>query len=215
MKDYDAYLFDWDGTLARTLEVWLELKRELYRKHGLELSDKQIVLSFGRVAKTLRECGVNEPEIEAILERMGRLSSERIPAAEFYPHAFEALKLLKAKGKKMALITTGWRDTINIILDKHQLHGFFDVIITGNDVTEHKPHPEGILAVLKALGVGKDMAVMAGDSDKDLVAAQNAGVDSLLFYPASHKIFYNFEELQACGPTYVLSSWQELIDQLQ
>jgi phosphoglycolate phosphatase-like HAD superfamily hydrolase len=32
MKEYDAYLFDWDGTLARTLDIWLVImqQRQLY-----------------------------------------------------------------------------------------------------------------------------------------------------------------------------------------
>ncbi len=215
MKDYDAYLFDWDGTLARSLEVWLEIKRELYHSHGLELTDEQIVLSFGRVRVTLQEMAVSNAIIDKILDQMGKLSSQRIPAAEFYPYAYEMLLALKAKGKKLALITTGWRETIDMILDKHQLHGVFDVVITGGDVKEHKPHPEGILTALKRLGVRKDRAVMLGDSDKDLLAAKNAGVDSMLFYPPSHQIFYDQSYLETCDPQFVISSWQELLDQLQ
>lgn len=45
---------------------------------------------------------------------------------------------------------------------------------------------------------------MIGDSDKDLGAARNFGIDSVLFYPAEHKKFYDLEKLKELEPTYFL-----------
>ena len=74
----------------------------------------------------------------------------------------------------------------------------------------HKPDPEGILSALEHLGVAKEKAVMLGDTDKDLGAAKNAGIDSILFYPKIHQQFYERQEFEAFEPAFVLESWNEL-----
>jgi phosphoglycolate phosphatase-like HAD superfamily hydrolase len=56
---------------------------------------------------------------------------------------------------------------------------------------------------------------MLGDSDKDLQAAQNAKTDSLLFFPKEHHLFHDRGQLEGLQPTHVVTSWRELIDQLQ
>ena len=58
----------------------------------------------------------------------------------------------------------------------------------------------------------KNEAIMIGDSRKDLEAANNAGIDSILVYPKSHSIFYKFDELKAYKPTYIVSGLKEITD---
>ncbi len=50
-----------------------------------------------------------------------------------------------------------------------------------------------------------------GDSDKDLGAAKNAGIDSVLFYPAEHKKFYNLDALKTYSPTYIVDDFRKIM----
>ena len=56
---------------------------------------------------------------------------------------------------------------------------------------------------------------MLGDSEKDVRAAHNAGIDSILFFPPEHNDYYSLEELAADKPTHIIHSWRELLNQLQ
>lgn len=51
------------------------------------------------------------------------------------------------------------------------------MIVTGDDVVNHKPSPEGILKFLNEFNLNRDEALMVGDSIADIVAANEAGID--------------------------------------
>ncbi|HUS26028.1 MAG TPA: HAD family hydrolase [Nevskiaceae bacterium] len=216
MNKYDAYLFDWDGTLASTLEIWLDIIREQLGQHAVGVSDHEIVLKcLGRLQPGAQELGMPQTGLIAFKDRVGKIAGSRVPTAPLYPQAKEALETLRRQGKKLALISSSYRDILHAVVAQHGLTGLFDVIVSGDDVTHLKPHPESLHLAMRQLKAGAARTLMLGDSDKDLGAAQSAGTDSVLFYPKSHEAFYPLSELKAFQPTYTIHSWQELLDALQ
>jgi HAD superfamily hydrolase (TIGR01549 family) len=216
IKDYDAYLFDWDGTVAETLDIWLVLWHESLASHGKDSDDYTIVRHlFGDSRNGLKNFDLTQEQIDDLLQQLHPKAVDRVKKVTLYTEAKDMLLTLKHAHKKLALITSSYRELIDSAMHNHGLIDMFDVLVTGEDVKAHKPDPEGIDIALKALGVPKNRALMLGDSDKDLRAARNAGIDSLLFYPDKHVIFHKKEELQSYGPKYVISTWQELIDDVQ
>jgi HAD superfamily hydrolase (TIGR01509 family) len=216
MKEYDAYLFDWDGTLGQTLALWLQIVRRTLDKYGIEATDKQIVRQvFGNARAGITGLGVPEKDLEHVFKEWDGTAQDAMLTVELYPQAKAVLEQLHARGKKLALITATIRPTVEKALAAHGMKGLFDVTVTGDEVTAHKPDPESLLTALGRLQVPKGRAVMLGDSEKDVRAAHNAGIDSVLFFPPQHKLFHTLEELQADKPTYMIRSWQEFLDQLQ
>jgi HAD superfamily hydrolase (TIGR01509 family) len=216
VKEYDAYLFDWDGTVAQTLGAWLKIAKETFSGYGIQAGDKDIVrLVFGRARAGLLELGIPEEDFEGIFKGWTTAAQREMPQVPLYPGMPQVLAACKLRGKKLAVITATIRPVTQKVLDGHGLNDAFDVVVTGDEVRAHKPDPEGILFVLDHLGVPKHRAVMFGDSEKDILAAHNAGIDSVLFYPPEHKVFHTLAELQADKPTYTIHAWKELLDQLQ
>ena len=207
MNDYGAYLFDFDGTLARTLDLHLSIRRRVLEAHGLHPSDEELAASLGKLDQALADWGL---DVKAVGGEMDKLVEQRLPDVDLYPGAADMLKRLKDSGKKTALITASFHAWITDTVDRHGLHGYFDVIIGADDIEHLKPHPEGLLSAMEKLGVQPDGALMLGDSDKDLLAAQNAGIDSLLFYPPSHRLIYRLDDLRQLRPTYVIDDWSVL-----
>jgi pyrophosphatase PpaX len=209
MKQYDAYLFDWDGTLARTLPVWLTAIQDGYAQYGITATVEEIGSRLGDWQATV------EPLPVAVRDRFREqaeaTANAQLAKPPLYKDALELLQALKAANKKLALITTTKREAIDMVLSHHELVPLFDIVITGDEVAQHKPSPEGIFAALNHLGIEKDRAVMLGDSDKDLGAAKNASVDSVLFYPESHKIIHSKTHLESFGPVKVVTAWSELM----
>ena len=211
-KQYDAYLFDWDGTLAQTVEIWLAGMRAAYDHFGIAITDEKLAQNLGDWTAPISN-GIAESDIPAfnrILKEAGQAGGVLTPP--LFPGVLSTIEQLKHENKKVVLITSSERQVIDIALAHHELAEQFDLILTVNDVAAHKPDPEGILFVLKKLGLKKDQAVMIGDSDKDLGAARNAGVDSILFYPPSHQLVYDRSHLESFQPTRTIADWNDFFN---
>ena len=213
MKNYQYILLDWDGNLAKTLDLWIEVYRFILNEEGFYPSDEEIAHSFGTLTDYLVGLGIEDPAV--IYERADQLVRKKLHDVELYPDALEVLGYLKDKNKQTALITTSKHTYIEHLLDRYDMHRLFDVVITHDDVAEHKPHPESLFKALAELGGNKDEAIMIGDSQSDLGAAVNAGIDSVLFYPPEHAKFYNLESLKKHEPTYVVDDFRKVMEIVQ
>jgi pyrophosphatase PpaX len=88
----------------------------------------------------------------------------------------DLIKYLKNIGIKLGIVTGKAKRSLDISLKSLQMDNLFDVIITGDDVDNSKPHPEGLLKALSLLGVGNSDAIFIGDSDADIHAGFQANV---------------------------------------
>lgn len=211
MKSYQYILLDWDGNLAKTLDIWLVATKTPLESRGIQISDKQIAIQcFGRSIEGYAELGIQN--VDAAITQMDQLAKQLMPEVELYPDALFVLEALQKKGKRIALITSSLHNNVHHLLEKYNLHDFFDVVITNEDTARHKPHPDPLYKALEELGGTKEDAIMIGDSDKDIGAAVNAGVDSILFYPDTHEKFYDLKELQALKPTHTVQDFRQIID---
>ena len=210
MKKYQYILLDWDGNLAQTLDVWLEAFRIPLEKRGLSITDEDIASSFGMFPQFVVAWGLKD--VDAIVEEADKLAKIKMPEVDLYPDALEVLNGLRDMGKHLALVTTTLHENVRHLLEKFQILDYFEVIVAGDDVTNHKPHPESLERALSLLVGRANEAIMIGDSDKDLRAANNAGIDSVLFFPPEHRKFYNFGKLKEHKPTYVIEDFRKLLD---
>lgn len=209
MRNYDAYLFDCDGTLVNTLDIWIDACQKVLADHGVTVSRAEIGRRLGKWELMLE--GIPQEEFAQAVAEVSAIAHPKAAEAPLYEGIVDVLQQLKADDKKLALITASDRSVIEKLLAHHKLDGMFDMVVTGSDITNHKPDPEGIDAVLQVFGTPKAKAMMLGDSDKDLGAAQNAGIDSLLFYPESHHEAHDHAFLKSFGPKYTIAHWNELL----
>lgn len=209
MKKYEYILLDWDGNLAKTLDAWLDAFQQVLEKRGMFKTEEEIGASFGASIAHLAAWGFEDPD--AAMDEADAIVKKELPNVELYPDALAVLERLYTEGKKMALITSSTHENVDHLLKKYDIAHFFEVVIALDDTVHHKPHPEPLERALEALGGTKETAVMIGDSDKDLGAARNFGIDSVLFYPAEHKKFYNLEKLKELEPTYVFDDFKDVL----
>lgn len=106
------------------------------------------------------------------------------------------LRELRGRGQAMAIATSKRRTPLLRQLDQFGWTGFFDPIVTPDEVTHGKPHPESLDLILKLTGLAADDLLMVGDTPFDLDMAKAAGVPSL----AVGHGFYSEPQLAACGP---------------
>lgn len=157
------YLFDMDGVLVDSRAAWFRSFNEA-GKIGEEEFEKTF---WGRDLLTnIRAVGeTREHFCDSILVKY-------IDAIETIPGAREVLSSLK--GRK-ALITNTTSRCTDRILGEHGLLGYFDAIVTGDEVERAKPDPAIIRLAMERIGASPESTVVIGDSEQDVAAGRAAG----------------------------------------
>jgi HAD superfamily hydrolase (TIGR01549 family) len=174
-----AVLFDFDGTLADTLPLSFYAFKYVFKKYDdREVSTDELIAMFGPtedeiIAENLRN---KEKVKEAISDYY--LIYEKSHAAEVHmtDDMDQLLTYIGSNDMKIGVITGKSRKAYQISSEALKLSNFFDIVITGDDVRQPKPNPEGIFTALAYLGVSKEEAVFVGDSNADIKAGKSAGL---------------------------------------
>jgi HAD superfamily hydrolase (TIGR01509 family) len=91
----------------------------------------------------------------------------------------ELLALLREAGVPLAIVTGAQRVDVDFVLSQRGLQGTFSAVVTEEDVSRGKPHPEGFLQGASLLGVRPSGALVFEDSLFGLRAARAAGMSSI------------------------------------
>ncbi len=86
------------------------------------------------------------------------------------------LQTIKRFGVKSALFTGKGKQTTQITLEECHIEQYFECLVTGSDVNEHKPSSEGLQIIMDRLGLHPSEMLMVGDAVVDVAAARAAGV---------------------------------------
>jgi len=213
LDKFDTFLFDYDGTVSNTWPQWAKfLVYQFKLMYGLEVTEKQVTNLAG-VWDSAVQLGVPPEKFDPIAWRKAcdEESVNYIKKADLFNGMSDLLKLLKKQSKKIGVVTGGSRIYIDSCLEHHELKNFFDVVVSADDVTAHKPDPEPIFHALEMIDQDVESAIMLGDTINDIMAANSAKVASLFFDPPDHEHHDSSKIIGETKPTYVISSWTELL----
>ena len=176
---FGAYLFDLDGTLIDSIDLILRAYRHTAERH-LSTSPPDSVWREG-LGTPLRQqlSAVSEdPElVEAMVATYREYHFTHHDASvRAYPHVVDVVRILADRGARLGVVTSKLRTGAERGLVAAGLVGFFHIVISADEVTRHKPHPEPVYAALEKLGVAPEAAVFIGDSPHDITAGKEAGV---------------------------------------
>ncbi len=176
---HDAIIFDLDGTLADTMPAHYVAWRKILDPVGIPFPE-DVFYGFG---------GVPTKKILQILsDRHGvpldpiRLTEEKEAAFEAHIHTTlaipEVLAVARANlGKKpMAIATGGYRKVVARTLEVLGITGWFGAVVTVEDVTHPKPHPETFALAAQKLGVDPHRCLAYEDADPGIASARAAGM---------------------------------------
>lgn len=179
-----AILWDNDGVLVDTEQLFYEANRELFLPLGLELSAQHFFdwyLADNCGAWHLLQPQLSEAQMEAErgarnLRYAARLASEYIPAIDGVAEVLAAL----APRLRMGVVTSSNRDHFEIIHGRLDLQRHFEFVLTHESYTHSKPSPEPYLLGLMRMGVHADEALVIEDSPRGLQAATAAGIRCII-----------------------------------
>lgn len=176
MGRYDGIIFDIDGTLTSTNELIFASFNHITKKYlDKSLTNEEVVSLFGPTEDKIIEDWFGE-NAEKVKRDYYSFYNDNHAMANLYPGVKELLQFLKEKNILLSIYTGKGREASLLTLKKLEIYDFFDLIITGSDVKDHKPSPEGIEIFLDKYSLDKERVLMVGDAPADIKAARAAGV---------------------------------------
>ncbi|WP_342548069.1 pyrophosphatase PpaX [Paenibacillus sp. FSL P2-0089] len=176
----ECVLFDLDGTIVNTNELIINSFMHALKENNLPaLTREQIIPLMGT---TLQQqlgafSGLELKDI-GVLERSYRSynNAHHDELVQAFPDVNETMEELQRRGIKLGIVTTKIRPNTLKSLEMFDLLKYMETIVTVNDVTHPKPHPEPVLTAVANLGVDPAKTLMVGDSAVDIQSAKAAGV---------------------------------------
>ena len=181
-----AVLFDFEGTLvdfqwqlepavSETLESISKtgLQRQWYGKKPGYAHIYNHTLDLLEQGKGQGSSGSAAASVDVIYDRY---DADALTRWNLYPDTLEMLGELRNQGFKMALVSNVGKTSLQAAMEKLGLSDLIRLVISRDDVSRIKPHPEGLLAAAKSLGVSPGEALFIGDSRNDVDAAHRAGM---------------------------------------
>lgn len=183
MYNYKAIIFDMDGVLFDTESFYYRRREVFLDQKGISI--KHLPPSFfigGNMKQIWRAILREEYENWDIL----RLQEEYLEYKRQHPLPYKELIFtdvknvlleLKKKNIKLALASNSTKEDILRALSETQLMGYFDMIMSGQEVKESKPSPDVYLKVMEELGVKSTETLIIEDSEKGIQAGVSSKAD--------------------------------------
>jgi pyrophosphatase PpaX len=209
MPPLQAVLFDLDGTLINSIDhivsCWQHTVRETL---GREIKREEVVPTLGRA---LLEC------FEEIAPGQGERMREVYRAYQrgthdtmvtYVPGTRETLEKLRGAGLKLGVVTSKGIQATTEGLRLFDLEPYFNTLVTYEETTRHKPHPDPLFLAAERLGTDPSHTIYAGDALFDIQAGQAAGMLTAgVTWGATSR-----EALQAAGADLIVDSMAELAE---
>lgn len=187
MKEYDLYIFDFDGTLFNTIDSLSICYKESFKMMGIVIKDDEIKHLMQQSLKTSAlEKGIHESQYKDFVTIFNSYQEDKdiICFTKPFSDVKSTLLSLKKNGKKLAIVSGNSEFHIKRVLNlmKYDIN-LFDQIVGYESFKKPKPNGEPLLVCLDMLNCldKKEKSIYIGDSPHDdLQCAESAGIDGVL-----------------------------------
>lgn len=186
-QNFDAYLFDLDGTLVDTapdINAALNHSLTLAGYAGVDLALTRHWVGFGSrmlLQQALQHYQLEDAELNRQTDKMlpeflAYYSQNLARHSQLYPTVESTLIALHKRGAKLAVVTNKLTQLSEPLLEQIGLMKFFDLVVCGDTAAAPKPDPAPVQYCLDKFELSPQQALFVGDSDTDVNAANAAGV---------------------------------------
>jgi len=178
-------IFDFDGTLADSEKLLVELVLDALARAGLRvaLAPDEIARLIGLplVQVLASASGTPADAMEEVVRLYrGRADADDVIARfRLFPRVRPTLAALAARGKRLAIATSKSRAVTERIAAAVGLGDLITDIVGGDSVERGKPHPEAVLRLLAAARCRPDKAAVIGDTTYDIEMGKGAGARTI------------------------------------
>lgn len=184
--DFQAAIFDLDGTLIESNSVWAKIDTIILNRRGIacseDLAEKLSSMTYEGAAEEMHRLGVKESTEELIREFNELAIREYRENILLKDHAAEYLEYLKSRGIKIALATASPKELYEPVLQRGGVYGYFDAFCTTYEAGKSKEYPDIYLMAASKLGVLPGKCVVFEDVLNGVKSAGKAGMTAIGVY---------------------------------
>ena len=177
-----ALIFDIDGTLVDTMPTHYKACQLACRKHGFDFPLDYFLSEAGRPTLSVFEDLVKKLGLDLDGTKLGSEKELILESliGEFTPMPIISDTAIHYFNKlPMALGTGGTRLIAKKTMEQVKMDSYFDIVITADDVKQHKPHPETFLKAAEQLGIAPEHCLVFEDGEPGIKAAKAANMEVL------------------------------------
>lgn len=177
-----ALIFDFDGLILDTETPEYIILQELFQPYGLSLPIEEWAKALGASPGAfdpfayLAQKTTHPVDQTALRDIFWKRSLALIDQQPPLPGVLSLLEQAEQRGLKLAVASSSPSDWVHNHLKRLGLHHRFNSILTRDDVTHAKPHPELYLRTLQVFGLHPTEAIVFEDSPNGITAARTAGI---------------------------------------
>jgi pyrophosphatase PpaX len=210
MRDFSCYLFDADGTLFDTTELIYACFTHTALSFGHAPIERPRVLQ--NIGLTLRDqMNMYFGPFDDLMFQKYRAVHMDFQMSIYKKHLAlfdgveETVKKLKDLGKRCAVVTSRFHQTLDLFLKETGIFRYFDVLVTPEDTVKHKPEPEPALRALQLLECKPADGLFIGDATFDIECGNSAGMATAFVGWSNTPV-----SLLTVQPTYIITTMSEL-----
>lgn len=179
--NFQAAIFDLDGTLLNSMDVWEQIDIEFLQRRNLTATKNYVAQicarSFEEAAQyTIDLFGLNE-SVPAIVEEWNRMAVSKYKNdVGLMPYALDYLLRLKAEKVKLAVATGLPAELYMPCLQSNGIYELFDAICSTEQTPRGKEHPDVFLLAAKELAVSTQECIVFDDVLPAVKSAKQAGM---------------------------------------
>jgi len=199
-------IFDFDGTLADTIDILLSITNRLSAEFGFKSATKEELAQLSNLNswQILQYSGISIFKFPLLIRRLKAELHNQVPHIQLFPGIKEVLLELKKRGFQLGIITSNSRENVLGALEKNGLQDTFTFIYSGSTFGKHKV----INKWLRIENIHTEKVVYVGDEIRDIDAAKKTGIKVI----AVGWGFNSPQALAAQNPNFLIEHPQELIE---
>jgi HAD superfamily hydrolase (TIGR01509 family) len=206
-----AIIFDLDGVLADSEPWWSKIDAQLLAEYGVtyrgEYHQNVVGVSYRLAVEFYKKAFGLSVATDEMMRRRGEIATEFFAnRVGLFPNVKEVLEELRQMKLHLAVATSSVSASARPFFDRHQLTGFFEIIVTGEEVERGKPAPDIYLCAAQKLGIPADTCLVVEDALPGVAAAKAASMAVAAIPDTRFVDLRNYEK----KADYILKSLKEL-----
>ncbi len=195
-----AVVFDLDGLMFNTEDLYIEVGSQLLKRRGQEFTKPLLDAMMGRPTQVALQIMIDWHRLDATVGQLSAETDQLFPAVldaglQTMPGLLALLDVLEQAGIPRAVATSSRLSFVTDVLSRFDLLPRFAFLLTAEDVTHGKPAPEIYLKACARLGLAPPRVMVLEDSENGCRAAVTAGTFAVAV-PGSHSQSHDFSGCQ-------------------
>jgi phosphoglycolate phosphatase-like HAD superfamily hydrolase len=210
MKNKKIIIFDFDGTIADTLDMGVEIYNSITDKYNCKPVRQEDIkkLQSKKLRELMKDFGVTNLKLPFLLLHIRKELSRRIDDINPIKNIQEALTKIKAAGFNLGILSSNSKENVSAFLKKNNLSDLFDFIFTGRNIFGKN---KVMQRLLKNKNISRGDTIYIGDEVRDIEAAKKVGIPIV-------SVSWGFNSkniLAASHPDRIVDNPEQLLDNIR